>query len=49
MAAGVLLVQEAGGHVSRYLNAPFELTTGSIIASNGLIHGELSELLELRS
>jgi myo-inositol-1(or 4)-monophosphatase len=49
MAAGVLLVQEAGGHVTQYFNAPFELTTGSIIASNGHIHQELSELLELRS
>ena len=49
MAAGVLLVQEAGGCVTQYHNAPFELTTGSIIASNGLIHAELSELLELRS
>lgn len=48
MAAGVLLVQEAGGCVTHYCQAPFILTTGSIIASNGHVHAELSELLELQ-
>lgn len=48
MAAGVLLVQEAGGLVTRYGGADFELSTGSVIASNGRIHNELTQLLELR-
>lgn len=48
MAAGVLLVQEAGGLVTHYGGADFELSTGSVIASNGRIHDELTQLLELR-
>lgn len=46
MAAGVLMVTEAGGRVTHYGNSPFELSTSSIIASNGYIHDELSSLLE---
>lgn len=47
MAAGVLLVTEAGGRITRYHNAPFVLSAGSIIASNNLVHEELASLLEL--
>lgn len=46
MAAGVLLVQEAGGTVSHYGNRPFLLGRDSIIATNGLIHDELVSALE---
>ncbi|CAN5553309.1 inositol monophosphatase family protein [soil metagenome] len=46
MAAGVLLVEEAGGRVSHYHDRPFVLGTGSIIATNGLIHAELNSTLE---
>ncbi|MBL0322684.1 MAG: inositol monophosphatase [Ignavibacteria bacterium] len=45
MAAGVLLVQEAGGTVTHYEGRPFRLGHDSIIATNGLIHGELVNIL----
>jgi myo-inositol-1(or 4)-monophosphatase len=45
MAAGVLLVSEAGGVVSGYANAPFDLHGDNIVASNGKVHVALmSEL-----
>ena len=42
-AAGVLIVQEAGGRVTRFDNAPFRLDSREVLASNGLIHEELLE------
>ena len=38
MAAGVLLVAEAGGRVSDLDGQPFDLLSGRILASNSLIH-----------
>ena len=40
-AAGVLIVQEAGGAVTRFDGSPFELNSRETLASNGLIHGAL--------
>ena len=40
-AAGALLVQEAGGRVTRFDGAPFRLDSREILATNGLIHQEL--------
>jgi myo-inositol-1(or 4)-monophosphatase len=40
-AAGVLLVQEAGGTVTRFDGSPFCLDSREVLASNGLIHQEL--------
>ncbi len=40
-AAGVLLVQEAGGTVTRFDSTPFRLDSREVLASNGLIHQEL--------
>jgi len=40
-AAGVLIVQEAGGRVTRFDGAPFRLDSHEVLASNGLIHDEL--------
>jgi myo-inositol-1(or 4)-monophosphatase len=40
-AAGVLIVEEAGGHVSRFDGSPFELNSRETIASNGLVHQAL--------
>ncbi|HVM96265.1 MAG TPA: inositol monophosphatase family protein, partial [Candidatus Acidoferrales bacterium] len=40
-AAGVLLVQEAGGKVTRFDGTPFRLDSREVLASNGLIHNEL--------
>jgi myo-inositol-1(or 4)-monophosphatase len=46
MAAGVLLVKEAGGKVTHYHDRPFVLATDSIVATNGHIHAELLSALE---
>jgi myo-inositol-1(or 4)-monophosphatase len=40
-AAGVLIVEEAGGTVSRFDGSPFELNSRETVASNGLIHEAL--------
>jgi myo-inositol-1(or 4)-monophosphatase len=45
IAAGILLVEEAGGIVTDYCGKPFDLFKGQIAASNGKIHGEMIELL----
>jgi myo-inositol-1(or 4)-monophosphatase len=39
-AAGVLLVEEAGGKVTDFAGAPYELGGPMILATNGLIHEE---------
>lgn len=38
VAAGVLLVEEAGGRVSDTLGRPYDLSVRHILATNGLIH-----------
>jgi myo-inositol-1(or 4)-monophosphatase len=45
MAAGVVLVEEAGGKVTAYDQSPFDIESGRILATNGKIHGELSAAL----
>ncbi len=46
MAAGVLLVTEAGGQVTKIQGDPFELYQSNLLATNGAgIHGELCNLL----
>jgi myo-inositol-1(or 4)-monophosphatase len=40
-AAGVLIVEEAGGKVTRFDGAPFEIDSHETVASNGLIHEAL--------
>jgi len=40
-AAGVLIVQEAGGTVTRFDGAPFRLDSREVLATNGLIHSEV--------
>jgi myo-inositol-1(or 4)-monophosphatase len=40
-AAGALIVREAGGRVSGFDGAPFQLNSRETLASNGLIHDEL--------
>jgi len=39
-AAGVLLVQEAGGKVTRFDGSPFRLDSREVLATNGQIHDE---------
>jgi len=43
-AAGVLLVQEAGGKVSDFSGNPYQLGGPIILATNGLIHEEMRAL-----
>lgn len=46
MAAGVLLVTEAGGHITQINGDPFQLAQPNLLASNGSgIHQELRNLL----
>jgi myo-inositol-1(or 4)-monophosphatase len=40
-AAGVLLVQEAGGLVTNFAAGPFSIDSREVLASNGLLHDEL--------
>jgi len=40
-AAGVLIVEEAGGKVTRYDGSPFQLDSRETLATNGLIHEQL--------
>lgn len=44
-AAGVVLVTEAGGQVSRYDGTAFSLDEGEILATNGTLHGPMQTLL----
>lgn len=43
IAAGVLLVEEAGGSISSYDGASLDIFSGEIIVSNSLIHEVLTE------
>ncbi len=45
VAAGALLVREAGGHVSAIDGSTFEVGAGSVLATNGRIHAEMIEAL----
>jgi len=40
-AAGVLILEESGGKVSRFDGSPFELNSRETVATNALIHDEL--------
>lgn len=40
-AAGVLLVEEAGGKVTSFSNQPFAIDSRQVLATNGLIHNEM--------
>ena len=45
LAAGALLVREAGGQVSDYALGDFELRRGEVLCSNGRIHDDIARLL----
>lgn len=45
VAAGVLLVREAGGMVTTFDGSPYDIFTDKIVASNGLIHDEMVAML----
>jgi len=45
IAAGIVLVEEAGGRVTSYDLSPLDVKTGRLLVTNGKIHDELSEKL----
>ncbi len=48
VAAGTLLVEEAGGRVSGFSGVDDPIHSGRILASNGLIHEEFRQVVESR-
>lgn len=46
VAAGKLLIEEAGGTVTYYDNSPLSIYAPPILASNGLIHQEMIDILK---
>ncbi len=49
MAAGALIVQEAGGRISDFRNEEFTIFGSEILASNGLIHQKIVKVLGVAS
>ncbi len=50
IAAGMLLVEEAGGRVTDFSNSPLPYSGWQVLASNGLVHQEMLDTVEpLRS
>jgi len=45
-AAGVLLVEEAGGKVTGVYNTPFEIVSREVVATNGVLHPGLTKELQ---
>jgi myo-inositol-1(or 4)-monophosphatase len=45
VAAGVLIVEEAGGRVSGMDGAPFASSAGHLLATNGVIHDEMVAII----
>ncbi|MBW4470319.1 MAG: inositol monophosphatase [Stenomitos rutilans HA7619-LM2] len=45
IAAGIVLVEEAGGMVTAYDHSPMDIRSGRILATNGPLHPQLSEAL----
>jgi len=47
IAAGGLIVEEAGGRMSNFRGGPFDIYGGETVASNGAIHGAILRVLAL--
>ena len=45
MAAGVLLIEEAGGNVTGYDQSRFSIYSPPMLATNGLIHDQMASIL----
>jgi myo-inositol-1(or 4)-monophosphatase len=45
MAAGILLIEEAGGRVSTYTETKFDLYSPPVLATNGQIHSQMAKVL----
>ncbi len=48
IAAGALIVQEAGGQVSDFHGAPLDLFGGETLASNGILHDAMAAVIGAR-
>jgi len=48
-AAGALIVTEAGGRVTDFTGGPFSNYKPEVVASNGLIHDRMLEVLKLEA
>ncbi|HEX6729234.1 MAG TPA: inositol monophosphatase family protein, partial [Pyrinomonadaceae bacterium] len=46
MAAGALLIKEAGGRITNFEDEPLDIYTKKVVASNGLIHSSMLKLLQ---
>jgi myo-inositol-1(or 4)-monophosphatase len=46
LAAGIVIIEEAGGKITAYDESPFRRETGRILATNGQIHSPLSQALQ---
>ena len=45
MAAGIVVLREAGGKITAYDGSPLNIESGRVLATNGLIHDSLSKAL----
>jgi myo-inositol-1(or 4)-monophosphatase len=45
IAAGVLLIEEAGGRVTDFTGAPLDIYSPKVLASNGLVHDSMISVL----
>lgn len=45
IAAGILLVKEAGGTITQFNNDDHSLSSNTILATNGILHGQVSDIL----
>ncbi|MFQ6608967.1 MAG: inositol monophosphatase family protein, partial [Fidelibacterota bacterium] len=45
-AAGILIVQEAGGNITKNDNSKYSIFDKEIVASNGKLHKEMLTLIE---
>jgi myo-inositol-1(or 4)-monophosphatase len=45
MAAGIVILEEAGGKITAYDGSPLDIDSGRILATNGHIHQSLSQAL----
>ena len=48
VAAGVLLIEEAGGKITNFEGAPLDIYSPKVLASNGLVHESMRQVLHNR-
>jgi myo-inositol-1(or 4)-monophosphatase len=47
VAAGIVIIEEAGGRVSRYDGSPVDIHKPPILVSNGLVHEAMMQVLAM--